>query len=87
MTDNNLELRILRKRFYSSRAQAKLRGQEWEISFEEYKNLWSNGTGFYTSGTKPTSMNMVRIDLTKGWHMNNVTIIERQYNARRQLVQ
>jgi hypothetical protein len=63
------------------RAQSHFRGEEFSLTFEEYESIWADQ--WPNRGRKSWSMVMTRIDLEKGWHRDNVVIMERLQHLRR----
>ena len=82
-------LRQHRYRFLRARAQAKYWCQPWDITWEQYVKLyeqcegvWGRNTGSRTY-SKDTHINLVRINTQEGWHLGNVTLMERDKAMRR----
>ena len=82
-------LRQHRYRFLRARAQAKYWCQPWDITWEQYVKLyeqcegtWGRNTGGRTY-SKDTHINLVRINTQEGWHLGNVTLMERDKAMRR----
>jgi hypothetical protein len=64
--------------FYRMKAQAKHRGEEFLLSFEEFSTLWD---GLWEQrGRKPDDYCMTRTDNTLPWHTSNVKIITRRFH-------
>ena len=55
-----------------NRAQAKYRGQEWNISVEEFIELWMEDDRYKHRGRDTNSLCMTRIDKHKPWQPDNV---------------
>ena len=62
------------KKFRNAKYQAHHRGQEWNITREEFIDLWMKNDRIEQSGNTLTSLSMCRIDLNKGWTLDNVHI-------------
>lgn len=58
-----------------ARAQAKFRGEEWDLSFEEYYNLWRDY--WHNRGRKAEHSCMTRKDIEGPWDKNNTHVINR----------
>ena len=63
------------------RSQALFRGEEFELSYEDFKNIW--GDEWANRGRKSWSKIMTRLDLEKGWTRENTVIWERLQHIRR----
>lgn len=59
-----------------SRAQANFRGESFELTFEEYYQLWKND--WDNRGRQPDNMCMTRIDKEGAWSIDNVHVITRK---------
>jgi hypothetical protein len=59
------------------RAQAKSRGELFELTWEEFKSLWTDALWFYR-GSGSEDLGMTRKDRTLSWSINNVIIVERR---------
>ena len=68
-------LRAQHTAFHRMRAQAKHRGDLFELTFEEFESVW-NGR-WEQRGRKPHELCMRRIDATLPWRLDNITVIER----------
>jgi len=55
-----------------NRAQAKFRGQEWQISIEEFIELWLRDNRYKQRGTGSSDLCMTRKDKHKPWCVDNV---------------
>lgn len=58
-----------------SSCQARFRGEEWDLTFDEYYNLWKKD--WHNRGRKPDNVCMTRKDPSGAWTMGNVEIITR----------
>lgn len=74
--------RKLRRRFVQARCQARFRGEQWLITFEDYFELFMQKPEYLQSGTQKHSYNLCRKDITDDWTINNVHIITRQQHNR-----
>lgn len=66
-----------------ARAQANFRGEGWEITEQEYIDLWRQDDNYKLKGRSTGSLCLVRIDLEKPWRLDNVQILERLRHFRR----
>lgn len=65
-----------------AKAQAKFRGEEWDLSFDEYFELW-NGN-WDQRGRAADDLCMTRKDWERGWHLSNCYIAVRTEHLVRQ---
>ena len=75
----------LRKRWARSRCQARYRGQEWDILFEDYYRIWMehDPEAWRNSGAHSEDLVLGRLDLEKGWTLENVTITTSEEQKRK----
>lgn len=59
-----------------TKAQAKFRGELFELTFEDYYYFWKDC--WYNKGRKPENNCLTRKDFDKPWSRNNCEIITRQ---------
>jgi hypothetical protein len=55
-----------------NRAQAKYRGQEWEITEEEFIELWMLDDRYKRRGKGSNNLCMTRINKNESWNRDNV---------------
>ena len=60
-----------------ARAQAWYRGQDWTITEQQYIDIWRTNDWYKLKGRGLGSVCLSRIDPEKGWHIDNVEIVER----------
>jgi len=65
--------------WHRSRAQANFRGEAWELSPEEFFELWSTPELWSQRGRRPEHLVLTRYDWEKPWSRSNCCIITR-YN-------
>ena len=65
-----------------ARAQANFRKEGWEISFDEFYELWKEH--WLNRGRKPENMCMTRDDYDGPWIIGNVTVVTRAEHLKRQ---
>ena len=64
------------------RGQARYRGEEHSLTWEEWQSLWPNDKWF-CRGRGKHDLCLMQIDRDGGWHYNNVEVVERvEYLAR-----
>ena len=70
--------------FLVARAQAKTRGEEWLLTFEEYFSMWVKDDRWLLRGRNKDSLCMSRIDMLGPWDTHNVEICTRSEMLRRE---
>lgn len=58
------------------KAQAKFRGEEHTITWEQWRDLWPNDKWF-CRGRAKTDLCLSQVDRDLGWHYDNVQVIQR----------
>jgi len=76
------EVRAHYYRFLRMRCQARYWCQDWTIKWDDYLALLRDSSGKW--GRTMGSINLVRLDTLKGWHMDNVQLMERSESLNRQ---
>lgn len=66
-----------------ARAQAWYRGEEWLLTEQEYIQLWRVNDNYLRKGRTTGSLCLIRIDIERAWHIDNVEVIERHRHFRR----
>ena len=66
------------------RAQANFRKEAWDLSFEDFVEIW--GTDWCHRGRASNDLCMTRDDYDLAWHKTNVTIVPRHEHVRRSWV-
>ena len=61
--------------FLRSRAQANYRNEPWDMSFEDYEAAW--GDSWHLRGRRADCLQLVRVDHTLAWSLNNVRLVDR----------
>ena len=69
------------QRWHCHRAQAHFRGEEHTITFEDYVEVW--GDKWSQRGKLAHSLVLTRKDLEKGWHKDNICLMEKLQHLRR----
>lgn len=64
------------------KAQAAYRGESWTLSIEEWFALWDKSDQWDNRGRHPNSSAMFMKDPKKGWHIDNVEIVNRTIRLR-----
>ena len=60
-----------------SKAQAEYRNEGWEMTHDEYIDLWIENDNYKNKGRAPENLCMTRIDPDLDWTKDNVHIISR----------
>jgi hypothetical protein len=68
--------------FLKMRAQAKFRGEDFELQFEEFYTMW-NGN-WHLRGRGTNDLVLARIDWEEGWDSANIHLITRNEQCQRQ---
>lgn len=69
-------------RFHKARAQARFRGEQWELTFKEWLDLWQGRLD--RCGRSGEDLSLHRLDRDQGWCILNVEVVERRrYLGRR----
>jgi hypothetical protein len=64
------------------KAQAKFRDEPWDLSWEDYNQIWDKK--WHLRGTEKGSYVLTKIDQSGVWHKDNVEVIPRLEQWRRQ---
>ena len=64
------------------KAQAKFRDEPWDLSWEDYNVIWDKK--WHLRGTEKGSYVLTKIDQSAAWHKDNVEVIPRLEQWRRQ---
>lgn len=59
------------------KAQARFRGEEHDLSFEDFKELWDQDGNWHSRGRNSTDICMTRWDSGQAWCKENIRMIER----------
>ena len=68
--------------FLRSKAQANFREEDWQLTFEEFFDIWKDQ--WHNRGRDTENVCLTRIDPTGAWSLDNVEIITRLEFIRRQ---
>lgn len=68
--------------FQAHQAQAKFRGDEHTLTFEEFFEIWKND--WHNRGRQADNMCLTRIDHGGPWSKDNVELVTRQEHLERQ---
>lgn len=68
--------------FLRSKAQANYRGEPWELSFDQFYELWKDE--WPNRGRKPDDICMTRNDPDSAWDTSNTILITRSEHLKRQ---
>lgn len=67
--------RALRRAWVVARCQARHRGETWDLSWEQWRDLWQGLE--VLRGRRATSLTLNRRDCLGPWHIDNVIIESR----------
>lgn len=73
----------LRLTWTRSKAQARLRGEEWLIDWEDYYYLWTRNEDYKKKGRGSNSVCLGRIDTQGPWSVDNVILGDRSEHLSR----
>jgi hypothetical protein len=59
------------------KSQAAYRGEDHELTFEQWETLWNEDFAWENRGRENNSVNLTRLDKEKGWTLDNVILVER----------
>ena len=69
--------RARNKQWHRQKAQANFRNEPWELTFEDFKKIWTETT-WPRRGRAPDCLCMTRYpDLEGAWSIDNVVLIDR----------
>lgn len=63
--------------WHKHRSQARYRGEPYELTFEDFEQLWGGFHNFACRGKKPQDLCMTRKDFRLPWMLTNCEIITR----------
>lgn len=61
-----------------SRCQARYRGEDWQLTFEEYCVFWKTQARYYSRGKESHQLVLTRFDPEDAWDRDNCCIIDRK---------
>ena len=65
------------------KAQARFRGEDHELTFEQYRDAWCQHDYWQRRGRRSDSICMTRVDAKQSWNVNNIVMETRgDYIAR-----
>ena len=76
------QLHVRYNPFLKSRSQAWYRGEDWDLTFEDYCSLWT-WDHWQLRGKGSTDLAMTRRDYSQGWNLENCEIVTRREQLRR----
>ena len=76
-TERAIRNQLLQK-FRNAKYQARHRGQDWDITEDEFIDLWMKNDNIEQSGNTLHSLSLCRKNLDDGWTLDNVHVITRQ---------
>ena len=63
--------------FLKHKAQARYRGEDYRLTFDDWKDLWPDNL-WLQRGTRVDDLCLSRHDFEDGWYINNVDIMTRR---------
>jgi hypothetical protein len=75
---------VRRSKYYAwlkHRAQANYRGESYSLTFEQWEDLWEDELWTHR-GKSSESLCLAQIDCSRGWHVDNLTIMPRGEQVR-----
>lgn len=72
-----LKQRTLKRSYQTARVQARYRGIDWHLSWDEFYDLWNENDAWMHKGVTSTALTMTRKDMDGAWELNNVEITTR----------
>ncbi len=73
----------LRVTFTRSQAQARSRGEQWLISWEDYYHIWTQDGSVLRKGRGQEDLCLARINPTLSWTIDNVCLEQRSKHLAR----
>lgn len=67
--------------FLRARAQARFRGESWQLTFEDFERTWQGR--WHLRGRGPDRLCMARLDPDQAWTVPNIELITRSEHCRR----
>lgn len=78
---HKVKMRSLRSSWRMKKNQAKFRREEWNLSFDEYVQIW--GDQWIEHGREKNDIQMARIDPEQPWQPGNVDLVDQSVIAKR----
>lgn len=78
-------LRDMNLQHARARAQAKFRGEAWNLTFEDWCEAWAGN--WHRRGRHPNSLLLSRIDVRQPWQRDNVRLVDRYEHHTNQMIQ
>ena len=66
--------------WHRQRAQAHFRGEDWQLTFEEWQQAW--GAKWFQRGRGRDDYCMTRLDPSSAWHPKNIDVVTRLEHLR-----
>lgn len=67
--------------WHRMRAQAAYRGEDWDLTFEQFQEIWS--THWHQRGRGSDDYCLTRTDYTQPWSPDNIEVLPRRLQLRR----
>jgi len=74
---------LLRLRWLRQKAQAKFRGEAYDMTWEDFREVWLYSRKMKHIGSKRGAYSMIRIDISRPWSIGNVAIVPRGHHHKR----
>ena len=68
-----------RVKFLRHRCQAKYRGEAYQLTYTDFLTVWYNSQQWQRAGLRKNAYQMKRIDASKPWHVDNVTVVQHHW--------
>jgi len=65
------------------KAQARFRGEEYALTWEDFQTIWPNEL-FVQRGRTRGCYSMIRLDTSKAWDISNVEVVPSEYHHKTQ---
>jgi hypothetical protein len=65
------------------KSQAKFRKEAYDLTWEDWRDIWANPIDFLNRGRKPDDLTLTRIDDDGAWTRDNVMVITRLEQLRK----
>ena len=73
----------LRKYWARSKGQARYRGEDWQLSWEEFYDLWTENDAWLHKGPHSDQLCLSRLDVEGPWSVANTQIMTRHESKSR----
>mgnify|MGYP003645668990 CR=1 FL=1 len=77
---------FIRRWFLVARCQAKMRGQVWNLTWDDFYRLWSEDDRWMNRGRAKENYCMCRTDMDGDWEISNIEMTTRSEMLKRESV-